>query len=98
MQKHFITVLRHDDHAIALGAHHMVFRVRHSDARLDLHRLTRFLVAYQRVAPLTMGWCVECHRAANAGQLPQLAWLPEPKPVLKKQNVKAPLECVNCHH
>ncbi len=29
--------------------------LRHSDARLDLHRLTRFMNAYQTVAPLSMG-------------------------------------------
>jgi len=29
--------------------------IRHSDARVDLHRLTRFLNAFQTVAPLTLG-------------------------------------------
>ncbi|MEO6461490.1 MAG: carbohydrate-binding protein, partial [Candidatus Eisenbacteria bacterium] len=29
--------------------------IRHSDARFDLHRLTRFLLAFQTVAPLTLG-------------------------------------------
>ncbi len=29
--------------------------IRHSDARFDLHRLTRFISAYQTVAPLTLG-------------------------------------------
>ncbi|HYQ90322.1 MAG TPA: glucoamylase family protein, partial [Candidatus Binatia bacterium] len=29
--------------------------IRHSDARFDLHRLTRFVSAYQMVAPLTLG-------------------------------------------
>jgi len=29
--------------------------IRHSDARFDLHRLTRFVTAYQMVAPLTLG-------------------------------------------
>jgi cyclic beta-1,2-glucan synthetase len=36
-------------HAMALEL------VRHSDARLDPHRLTRFVAAYQTVAPLTIG-------------------------------------------
>jgi cyclic beta-1,2-glucan glucanotransferase len=36
-------------HAMALEL------VRHSDARLDLQRLTRFVAAYQTVAPLTIG-------------------------------------------
>jgi len=46
---------------------------------------------------LTMGWCVECHRAANTGTLGQVTWL-QPTPTLKQKDVKAPLECVNCHH
>jgi hypothetical protein len=33
--------------------------------------------------PLTMGWCVDCHREQNAD------------PVRKAQ---APLDCVACHH
>src|SRR2546427_64551 len=36
-------------HAMALEC------IRHSDARFDLHRLTRFVSAYQTVAPLTLG-------------------------------------------
>jgi cytochrome c7-like protein/class III cytochrome C family protein len=31
--------------------------------------------------PLTMGWCIECHRKENA-----------------TRNMKAPLDCVTCHH
>jgi mono/diheme cytochrome c family protein len=48
--------------------------------------------------PLTMGWCVECHRAANSGRLASLGWIPQPLPPLKKARLAAPLECVNCHH
>ena len=32
--------------------------------------------------PLTMGWCVDCHRAENA----------------KSPATRAPLDCVTCHH
>ncbi len=32
--------------------------------------------------PLSMGWCVDCHRAENA----------------KNPAMKAPLDCVTCHH
>ena len=32
-------------------------------------------------APLTMGWCIECHRVENA-----------------TRRMKAPLDCVTCHH
>jgi mono/diheme cytochrome c family protein len=47
---------------------------------------------------LTMGWCVECHRAANANSLESLAWLPRPVPKLAREHVAAPLDCVTCHH
>jgi hypothetical protein len=45
-----------------------------------------------------MGWCVECHRAANAKSLSSLAWLEPPGVTLTKAQPKAPLECVTCHH
>ena len=54
---------------------------------------------------LTMGWCVECHRAVNekgvqAVQPTPDAWGTAPRPATaddrKKRN--APLECVACHH
>jgi mono/diheme cytochrome c family protein len=54
---------------------------------------------------LTMGWCVECHRAVNengvlAVQPTPDAWGAAPRPATaddtKKRN--APLECVACHH
>jgi mono/diheme cytochrome c family protein len=48
--------------------------------------------------PLTMGWCVECHRAANTGSLASLSWIGQPVPALKKKDLKAPLDCVTCHH
>jgi mono/diheme cytochrome c family protein len=47
---------------------------------------------------LTMGWCIECHRAANGGQLASLSWIPKPLPKLSKEKFNAPLECVTCHH
>lgn len=47
---------------------------------------------------LTMGWCVECHRAANAKDLASLAWLGSPPPTLTRQEPRAPLDCVDCHH
>ena len=32
--------------------------------------------------PLSMGWCIDCHRAENA----------------KNPSLRAPLDCVTCHH
>jgi mono/diheme cytochrome c family protein len=54
---------------------------------------------------LTMGWCVECHRAVNekgvqAVQPVAAAWGSAPRPPTAddKKPRKAPLECVACHH
>ena len=54
---------------------------------------------------LTMGWCVECHRAVNekgvqAVQPTPDAWGTAPRPATADDTKKrkAPLECVACHH
>jgi hypothetical protein len=54
---------------------------------------------------LTMGWCVECHRAVNekgvqAVQPTPDAWGTAPRPATAddKKPRNAPLECVACHH
>jgi mono/diheme cytochrome c family protein len=47
---------------------------------------------------LTMGWCVECHRAANSNNLASLSWIGRPPPKLTRERPAAPLDCVNCHH
>jgi mono/diheme cytochrome c family protein len=46
---------------------------------------------------LTMGWCVECHRAANDNNLASLSWIGMPAPKLARKP-QAPLDCVVCHH
>ena len=54
---------------------------------------------------LTMGWCIECHRAVNAEgvqAVQKMADVPVPSvwvaPGSQAQKRKAPLECVTCHH
>jgi mono/diheme cytochrome c family protein len=54
---------------------------------------------------LTMGWCVECHRAVNAhgvAAVQNVAALPVPSvqvaPGSETKPRNAPLECVTCHH
>jgi mono/diheme cytochrome c family protein len=54
---------------------------------------------------LTMGWCVECHRAVNANgtqAVQNVATLPMPSVVVppgsETHKRNAPLECVVCHH
>ena len=54
---------------------------------------------------LTMGWCIECHRAANAGgvaAVQKVSDLARPSVVVpagsETKKRQAPLDCVNCHH
>ncbi len=47
---------------------------------------------------LSMGWCVECHRAVNGGNIASLSWIEPPAPKLVRANLKAPLDCMTCHH
>jgi mono/diheme cytochrome c family protein len=55
--------------------------------------------------PLTMGWCVECHRSVNVDgvrAVQNVASLPVPSvavpPGSEAHKRNAPLECVTCHH
>ena len=54
---------------------------------------------------LTMGWCVECHRSVNTSgvrAVQNVSDLPVPSvkvpPGGETEKLKAPLECVTCHH
>jgi hypothetical protein len=54
---------------------------------------------------LTMGWCVECHRAVNVKgvhAIQNIATLPVPSVKVpsgsETAKLNAPLECVICHH
>ena len=54
---------------------------------------------------LTMGWCVECHHAVNAGgvgAVQRVSDLPSPSVAMpaggETEKRKAPLDCVQCHH
>jgi mono/diheme cytochrome c family protein len=46
--------------------------------------LTRLVGLAPPQRPLTMGWCVDCHRTENA------------RP--DRRDIRAPLDCVACHH
>jgi hypothetical protein len=67
-------------------------------------RVDQMVKVYQ-VAPLTMGWCIACHRdpAPNL-RLPEnvtkMGYEPAPgegEAVLKKNNINPPLNCSTCH-
>ena len=64
--------------------------------------------AIQQVAPLTMGWCLECHRnpAPNLRPLDQITtmgWQPEGDPaalaqeLMKRHDVHSRTSCTTCH-
>jgi mono/diheme cytochrome c family protein len=66
------------------GCHGPIERMRVVGAETGprlLNDLARLIGLKPAPPPLTMGWCVECHRTQNA-----------------TRNMRAPLDCVACHH
>lgn len=62
----------------------------------------------RQVAPLSMAWCLECHRKPEAGVRPResvtnLAWAPPPDSLemgrewVQANKISPPLNCVGCH-
>ena len=66
--------------------------------------LKKLVGASEPPTPLTMGWCVECHRSVNAGGVAAVQKAPDHTPSVKMvagtetTPRKAPLDCVRCHH
>lgn len=61
-----------------------------------------------QVEPLSMGWCLECHRAPDmhlrpADQVTNMKWVaPEnqaalAKEIIKQKNINPPVDCSGCH-
>jgi hypothetical protein len=64
--------------------------------------------AIQQVAPLTMGWCLECHRNPGPFLRPPeaitaMGWQPEGDPIalerelMKRYDVHTRTSCTTCH-
>jgi hypothetical protein len=66
------------------------------------------MAAIEQVQPLTMGWCVDCHRDPTPylrprEQVTNMAWVPEGEPIAlgkelaRKYDVKTRINCTTCH-
>jgi hypothetical protein len=66
------------------------------------------MAAIEQVAPLTMSWCLDCHRnpaphLRPQGEITNLTWVPDKDPVLlgqelmKKYQIQARTSCSTCH-
>jgi hypothetical protein len=66
------------------------------------------MIVVQQEEPLTMAWCLDCHRnpAANirpADQVTNLGWQPDRDPevigreLIEAQGINPPTDCVGCH-
>jgi hypothetical protein len=75
---------------------------------VECHGRVDRMPAVQQVAPLTMGWCLDCHRNPAARLRPveeitNMDWKPEGDPValgqelLKRYDVKPRVTCYACH-
>ena len=62
----------------------------------------------QQVEPLSMGWCLDCHRNPRpslrpASEITNMAWIPARDPAVRERQlaelpaVSPPLHCSGCH-
>ncbi len=75
---------------------------------VECHGRVDQMAAVYQVAPLTMGWCIDCHRDPYARLRPpqevtNMTWKPEGDPVAagkaiaKKYDVQPRTSCTTCH-
>jgi hypothetical protein len=75
---------------------------------VECHGRVDRMPAMQQVQPLTMGWCLDCHRDPNprlrpVEEITNMNWKPEGDPVAlgqelaKKYDVKPRVTCYTCH-
>jgi hypothetical protein len=61
-----------------------------------------------QVKPLSMGWCLDCHRAPELHLRPEqeitnMKWIPSENQIalaqklMKERNIKPPVDCSGCH-
>ncbi len=66
------------------------------------------MIVVKQVEPLSMAWCLECHRNPEAhvrpvSEVTNLGWTPDRDPVvigrelIAAQGIKPPVECAGCH-
>lgn len=51
-----------------------------------------------QVSPLTMGWCLDCHRNRNAPASALKVLRPDQKTPSNEADPLAPFNCATCHH
>ena len=75
---------------------------------VECHGRVDRMAAIQQVAPLTMGWCLDCHRNPEprlrpVEEITNMEWKPEGdavalgKELAKKYDVKPRVSCYTCH-
>jgi hypothetical protein len=75
---------------------------------VECHGRVDLMPAIEQVAPLTMGWCLDCHRDPNPRLRPleeitNMTWQPQGdrvalgKELAKKYDVKPRTSCYTCH-
>ena len=75
---------------------------------VECHGRVDRMPVIQQVAPLTMGWCLDCHRnpaprLRPVEEITNMDWKPEGDPValgqelVKKYDVKPRVTCYTCH-
>lgn len=75
---------------------------------VECHGRVDLMPAIEQVAPLTMGWCLDCHRDPNPRLRPleeitNMTWQPEGdrvalgKELAKRYDVKPRTSCYTCH-
>jgi len=74
----------------------------------ECHGRVDLMPAIQQDQPLTMGWCMDCHRnpfprLRPLDQVTNMSWVPEGDPeelgrqLAKQNNVRARTDCYTCH-
>jgi hypothetical protein len=75
---------------------------------VECHGRVDEMAEVHQVAPLTMGWCIECHRAPEAHLRPldritDMTWMPADareetgRRIASELNVKPNTDCTTCH-
>jgi hypothetical protein len=75
---------------------------------LSCHGNVAEMVEVRQVAPLSMGWCLDCHRNPEPSlrpreELTNMKWTPADdhdefaRQVIEEKNIKPPVDCSGCH-
>jgi hypothetical protein len=82
--------------------------VTHGVGCVECHGRVDLMAEVSAVAPLTMRWCLDCHRDPDphlrpAGEITNMEWIPESSPratgaaIRRQLNVDPPVTCTACH-